>query len=58
MLLFLRNSQYPCLILLLKKSSPKDILIDLRDRQKHEYERETSIGYLPYMPRPGIKPAT
>ena len=54
---------------LLKKSSCKDMFIDLKERgrvrgkEKHHYEREalireTSIGSLLYMPHPGIEPST
>ena len=30
----------------------------MRKREKHRCKRETSIGCLPYAPRPGIEPAT
>ena len=39
------------------------MFIDVREkergqREQHQYERETSIGCLPYAPRLGIDPAT
>ena len=46
------------------KSSPEDIFIDSRERgrvkekEKHQCEREISISCLPHAPWPGFEPAT
>lgn len=42
-------------------SSCEDVLIDFRERRRergreHLCERETSMGYLQYTPRPGMEP--
>ena len=42
-------------------SSPKDMLLDFTERgrkEKHQWERETSIGCLSYASWPGTEPAT